>query len=112
MSLRARLSDAVARAAEVERLLSNPATAKDQKQMAELGREHRQLEKVVAFALDLKRIEGELVDVHELVSSDDVEMAEEARSEEHRLQEEIARLEIDIKPALLPPDPLMTAQPS
>jgi len=104
MSLRARLSDAVDRAAEVERSLADPATAKDSKRLAELGREHRQLENVVSLAKELERAELELAGAREL--ADDPEMADEAKAEEHRLQEEIARLELEIKPALLPPDPL------
>jgi peptide chain release factor 1 len=106
MSLRARLSDAVARAADVERLLGDPDIAKDSKRLAELGREHRQLETVVELAKRLERAEVELEEVRELASSDDPEMAAEARAEEERLTAEVAQLEIDIKPALLPPDPL------
>jgi len=106
MSLRARLADAVARAADVEQLLADPATAKDAKRLAELGREHRQLETVVALAHQLERAEAELEGARELAATDDPEMAEEARTEEQRLVEEIQRLEIEIKPALLPPDPL------
>ncbi|HEV2641479.1 MAG TPA: PCRF domain-containing protein, partial [Candidatus Elarobacter sp.] len=106
MSLRDRLVSAVSRAAEVETLLSDPATARDQRRLAELGREHRYLATVVSLAGRLDRAERELADVRELASSDDAEMAAEARSEEQRLTDEIARLEIDIKPALLPPDPL------
>jgi peptide chain release factor 1 len=106
MSLRARLSDAVARAAEVEHLLSDPSTAKDPKRLAELGREHRQLETVVVLAKELERAELELTGARDLITSDDPELAEEARAEEHRLQDEIARLEVAIKPAILPPDPL------
>ena len=106
MSLRARLSDAVARAAEVERLLADPATTRDSKRLAELGREHHQLQTVVSLSRDLERAERELDGARELAASDDPELAQEARAEEHRLQEEIARLELQIKPALLPPDPL------
>ena len=106
MSLRARLSHAVARAAEVETLLADPSTAKDSKRLAELGREHRQLETVVALAKELDRAETELAGANELASSDDPELAEEARAEATRLEETIVRLEAEIKPALLPPDPL------
>ncbi len=106
MSLRARLSDAVARAGEVEHLLSDSATAKDSKRLAELGREHRQLERVVELARELERAEQELEGARELATADDPELAEEAKAEIHRLQDEIAQLELDIKPALLPPDPL------
>ncbi len=106
MSLRDRLYEAVERAADVERELSNPATAKDARRLASLGREHRQLEMVVVLAKRLEKAEQELVEVKELVESDDVEMATEAEAEADRLEAEIAQLEIDIKPVLLPPDPL------
>lgn len=106
MSLRDRLYEAVERAADVERELSNPATAKDARRLASLGREHRQLEMVVELAKRLEKAERELVEVKELVESDDVEMATEAEAEVDRLEAEIAQLEIDIKPVLLPPDPL------
>jgi peptide chain release factor 1 len=106
MSLRARLTEAVNRAAEVERLLADPNTAKDAKRLADLGREHRQLETVVQLSGQLERAEAELEGARELAALDDPEMAEEARHEEERLKEEIAALEIAIKPALLPPDPL------
>ena len=106
MSLRDRLASAVSRATEVEALLSDPATARDSRRLAELRREHRQLETVVSLASRLDRAERELADVRELASSDDPEMASEARNEEHRLTDEIAQLELELKPALLPPDPL------
>jgi hypothetical protein len=40
VSLRDLLGDTLARAAEVERLLSNPDTFGDSNKVAELGREH------------------------------------------------------------------------
>jgi peptide chain release factor 1 len=106
MSLRDRLQDAVARAAEVEQALADPATAKDARRLAALGREHRQLETVVALAQRLSRAERELADARELAGSDDPEMAAEAGAEAERLEAEIEQLEVEIKPALLPPDPL------
>jgi len=106
MSLRDRLAAAVSRAAEVEALLADPATARDSRSLADLGREHRYLSTVVTLANDLQRAERELAEVRELAGSDDPEMAAEARAEQHRLEDEIARLELDLKPALLPPDPL------
>lgn len=106
MSLRDRLHDAVQRAAEVERELADPATAKDARRLAALGREHRQLETVVTLAHRLSRAERELVDARDLALSDDPDMAEEASAEADRLAQEIEQLEVEIKPALLPPDPL------
>jgi len=106
MSLRDRLASAVTRAAEVEELLGTPDTARDQRRLAELGREHRHLEAVVSLARELDRAEVELAGARELAASDDPELATEARAEEHRLTAEIERLELALKPALLPPDPL------
>jgi len=106
MSLRDRLQDAVQRAAEVERELAEPATAKDARRLASLGREHRQLESVVVLAHRLERAERELGGARELAASDDPDMVAEATAEAERLEREIEQLEIEIKPALLPPDPL------
>ena len=103
MSLRDRLVTAMARAAEVEAQLSDPATARDSKRFAELGRERRQLQVVVPLAERLERAERELDEVRELANSDDEEMASEARAEEQRLTDEIAQIELELKPALLPP---------
>jgi len=96
----------MARAAEIERELSDPATARDSRRLAELGREHSRLAPVREMASRLERNENELAQVRELVDVDDPEMAAEARAEEHRLQEEIARIESAITPLLIPRDPL------
>jgi peptide chain release factor 1 len=100
------LGDAVARAAEVERLLSNPDTFGDATKVAELGREHRRLQPVVELAAQLTKSENELAEARELVSIDDPEMAAEATREVGRLEATIADLEARLKPALLPHDPL------
>ena len=100
------MNEALARAQEVERALSNPATLRDARKLAELGREHRRLVPVVEMATRLQRCENELAQVRELVLVDDQELASEARAEQERLQESIARLEEELKPALIPRDPL------
>src|SRR5205085_11142056 len=100
------LGDAVARAAEVERLLSNPDTFGDATKVAELGREHRRLQPVVELAAQLTKAENELAEARELVSIDEPEMAAEAAREVTRLEAYIADLEARLKPALLPHDPL------
>ena len=94
MSLRDRLASAVSRAAEVEAQLSEQAAAGDSKRLAELGREHRQLETVVSLAERLERAERELAEVRELAESDDPEMALEAQAEEQRLMDDVAQIEI------------------
>src|SRR5439155_23287124 len=52
------------------------------------------------------RLGGELAQARELVVVDDPEMAAEARAEVSRLEPEIERLEAQIKPLLIPRDPL------
>ena len=96
----------MSRAAEIERELSDPATARDSRRLAELGREHRRLGPVMEMASRLERYENELAQARELVLVDDPEMAAEARAEEQRLQTEIDRIESDLTPLLIPRDPL------
>jgi peptide chain release factor 1 len=96
----------LARAAEVERSLSDPATLRDAQRLAELGREHRRLEPVVELAARLHKFEDELAQVRELVLVDDPEMAEEARAEQARLEEAITAAEEQLKPLVIPRDPL------
>jgi len=54
----------------------------------------------------LKQYEDELAEVRGLVSSDDPELAEMARTEQARLETAIAELEPELTAALIPPDPL------
>ena len=96
----------LARAAEVERSLSDPATLREAQRLAELGREHRRLEPVVELAARLRKYEDELAQVRELVLVDDPEMAEEARAEQTRLEEAIIAVEEQLKPLVIPRDPL------
>jgi len=74
--------------------------------MASLGREHQRLAQVVEKAALLRRYDDELAEVRELVGVDDPEMAAEAEAEAGRLSSAIGRLEEELKPLLLPHDPL------
>jgi peptide chain release factor 1 len=58
------------------------------------------------LAAQLEKSENELADARELVLIDDPEMAAEAAREVERLEARIAELEKQLKPALLPHDPL------
>lgn len=86
--------------------MSDPATARDSRRLAELGREHSRLAPVKDLASRLERYENELAQVRELVGVDDPEMAAEARAEEGRLRAEIPRIESALTPLLIPRDPL------
>ena len=90
----------------VERELLDPKTLRDSRLMASLGREHQRLVQVVDRATLLKKYDDELAQTRELVVVDDPEMAAEARAEEGRLSAAILKLEEELKPLLLPRDPL------
>ena len=96
----------LARADEVERALSDPATLRDAQRLAELGREHRRLAPIVEAAARLRKLEDELAQVRELVLVDDPDLAAEVRAEEARLVKEVANIEEQLKPLLIPRDPL------
>ena len=106
MALRDLLADAVDRAAAVERELLDPKTVRDARLLASLGREHQRLTQVVERANRLYKFDEELVAARELAASDDAEMAEEAEAETSRLVARITSLEEELKPLLLPRDPL------
>lgn len=74
--------------------------------MSALGRELRHLQPLVQMGNKLERYEQELAETRELVDSDDPDMAQEAKAEEARLQQSIDALLDEIKPALIPHDPL------
>ncbi|HZO17899.1 MAG TPA: peptide chain release factor 1 [Gemmatimonadaceae bacterium] len=106
MSIRDRLADAMSRAAEIERELSDPAAARDTRRLAELGREHSRLAPLKELASRLERYENELAQARELVAVDDAELAAEARAEEERLRGAIDKIEASMTPLLIPRDPL------
>ncbi len=105
-ALQDRLDDALARAAEVESQLADPAVTTIATRFAELGREHRRLSAVVEHAHRLDRVSHELAGSRELADSDDPEFAAEARADVERLETEQAALERSLLPLLIPRDPL------
>ncbi len=74
--------------------------------MASLGREHQRLGLVVERARRLEKMDDELAQARELLSFDDPDIAAEARAEVERLDVAIETAEQELKPLLLPPDPL------
>ena len=74
--------------------------------MASLGREHQRLVQVVERATLLHKYDNELAETRELVVTEDSDMAAEARAEEGRLAHAITALESELRPLLLPRDPL------
>ena len=74
--------------------------------MASLGREHQRLSSVATLARRLEKLDDELAQARELVLVDDAELAAEARAEVERVEGAIAQAERELKPLLVPPDPL------
>ena len=74
--------------------------------MASLGREHQRLQATVQLADRLRKADDELAQARDLLTTDDAELAAEARSEVTRLTTTIASLEEQAKPLIIPHDPL------
>jgi len=87
-------------------LLADPAAARDGKQFAALGKEHRRLSAIVEVAGRLRKAEDELAGTRELIAVSDPELAAMARADAQSLEAEIATLEVKLKPLLVPRDPV------
>jgi peptide chain release factor 1 len=101
----ARLRQALERAAEVERLLADPAVARDATQLQSLGREHARLAPIVRLADRLNRLENELGQARELADEADPELVALARADLARLPAEIEQLTAELQALLVPRDP-------
>jgi peptide chain release factor 1 len=103
--MEARLRQALQRAEEVERLLGDPAVARDPAQLQSLGREHARLVPVVRLAERLARLERELEQARELANEADPELVALARADLARLPEEISAISDELHSLLVPRDP-------
>jgi len=104
--MEARLRQALVRAEEVARELSDPATAGDSKRLTSLGREHVRLAPIVRLEAQLHRAESELAQARELADETDPELSALAQADLDRLPTEIDRLRAELRDLLLPRDPL------
>jgi peptide chain release factor 1 len=100
-----RLRQALLRAEEVARLLSDPDVARDTAQLKSLGREHTRLAPIVRLAERLKRLQNELSQARELAGEDDPELAALVRADITRLTPEIDAISAQLHELLLPQDP-------
>jgi peptide chain release factor 1 len=102
----ARLAAALARTAQVEHELADPATARDPQKLKALGREHARLQRIRLVADRLARARDELAQAREIARANEPELAELAQADLERLPPDIARLEAELDELLVPPDPL------
>lgn len=102
--MRDKLEKIEERYAEIERNLSQPDVVRDRDRMASLGREYKELEKVVKLYRKLKQVDEDLVVAKELLdeSGDERELASK---ELEILDNEREELEEELKRALIPKDP-------
>jgi len=93
-----------ARYKELDRILSNPEVLKDQRKYQLIAREHSDLSPVVDSYRNYKRINDEIEESKELLSEDDEEIIELAKSEIDALQQELSELEKQLNILLVPRD--------
>ncbi len=104
--MHARLEAALARAAEIDQQLADPAVSADPKKLRELGREYAGLDEIRRTAARLDKLTEELDQAREMSRESDPELVELAEADVEHLQPEIADLERELQQLLIPPDPL------
>ncbi len=101
-----KLEKIVERVQEIQRLLSDPAIASDQRRFRDLGRELRTLEPIVAAYQRYKKASNDYKGSKELLESvGDPEMKALAQEEYDSLKVQVATLEEELKVLLVPQDP-------
>lgn len=93
---------------EIEKLeqdMSLPEVVRDARKMKELANEHDHKKNVAELLEKNQLLHDELVQAQELLNSEDEEMAELAQADTERIQEAIAKLDDQLKQALIPKDP-------
>jgi peptide chain release factor 1 len=86
--------------------MSNPEIATDHVQMTKLAQEKSSLDGLIGLYQDYKAAAKSLEDTKSMLNEKlDAEMAAMAKEEAHQLEEKLARLQEELKLALLPKDP-------
>ena len=105
MDLQPHIEKFATRMAEVETELGDPKVFENNRRAQELGREYARLKELVAQGARYLKTRDELRENRALAEGDDAEMAEMAREEMARLEEEVPQLEKQVQLGLVPPDP-------
>ena len=90
---------------DVESRLADPAVISDPGQLESVGRRHKELEAALAVGRPLRAAGEDLDAARELLESADGEERDQLQLEISSLEEEIARLEGELRVRLLPRDP-------
>jgi len=100
-----KLQEIIQRLDDLAAHMSDPETASDPKQYAELAREHSELSEVADKARTYVDLWERLKEDEEILKGDDIELKELASEEVPELKGQIEELEEDLKILLLPRDP-------
>ncbi len=100
-----RVADLDARFDELTRLLADPDVLADHRRMQEIAQERSQLEPIIAIYRDYLAAQQGLEEARSLANDADTEVREMAHEESVQLEADMARLEQELKLALLPKDP-------
>ena len=103
--MEARLRQALARAEEVARHLSDPEISRDPARLKALGREHTHFAPIVRVAERLARLRDELSQSREMAEESDLELVAMAKTELARIPPEMDALTSELHDLLLPRDP-------
>lgn len=104
-SMYQRLEIAVKRLAEIDEELTNEDVTKDIAHFRELSKERANLDPQVEAFNRFKKATDELVEAKELAKDSDPELAEMGKEEVKSLENELEKLEEELKELLLPRDP-------
>ena len=104
--MESRLRQALARAEDVAKALSDPSTTSDPARLKSLGREYTRLLPITRVAQRLEKLQLELAQARELASDSDPGVVEMAQADLDRLPSIITSVETELHDLLLPQDPL------
>jgi peptide chain release factor 1 len=95
------------RFAEVERALSEPSAFDNPQRAQELSKEYARLKDLVAAGNAFRKTHADLAENRALLATEpaDSELAQMAREEASRLQEDEKRFALEVQRGVLPPDP-------
>ncbi|MDR2573726.1 MAG: peptide chain release factor 1 [Desulfovibrio sp.] len=91
---------------ELEEALAGPDVFNDQEHYRKLAKAHADLRDVIRLFRRHRELENELVEMRRMLHDDDPEIKALAQEEIRKAEEELPRLEGELKVALLPADPL------
>jgi peptide chain release factor 1 len=104
-SIRNKLETTRERLEEIAGLMADPDVIGDQNQFRDLGMEYAKLEPIVGLYKEYEKIGEEIASAREMAGDSDDEVRKMGEEELVSLEEQRESLELELKRALIPPDP-------